>query len=207
MGRGIALLLYDRGSRKGWVVSSTPRPHFTPGKDPVPIVQEAGWAPGPVLIGGKSRPHGDSIPYCPARSQSIYRLSYRAHLGSPSILPWVCELKTADVWKRHNRDWWGIMQKYWTPEWTCWEQTWIRDRKYETKYVPQRLLSRSVVATQCSRNHFICEKYETVRSFKLHFLQNSHLLRLHTSASDSKGVGNVPRSHFVKALWALPSHS
>ena len=25
-----------------------PRPLFTPGKDPVPIVQEAGWAPGPV---------------------------------------------------------------------------------------------------------------------------------------------------------------
>ena len=23
-------------------------PLFTPGKDPVPIVQEAGWAPGPV---------------------------------------------------------------------------------------------------------------------------------------------------------------
>jgi len=28
------------------VVSSTPRPHFTPVKDPVPIVHEAGWAPG-----------------------------------------------------------------------------------------------------------------------------------------------------------------
>ena len=26
---------------------------FTPGKDPVPIVQEAGWAPGPVWTGGK----------------------------------------------------------------------------------------------------------------------------------------------------------
>jgi len=26
-----------------------PRPgRFTPGKDPVPIAQEAGWAPGPV---------------------------------------------------------------------------------------------------------------------------------------------------------------
>ena len=25
------------------MVSSTPRPHFTPGKDPVPILQEAGW--------------------------------------------------------------------------------------------------------------------------------------------------------------------
>jgi len=49
------------------VVSSTPRPHFTPGKDPVPILQEAWWAPGPVWTGGKSRPHRDSIPDSPAR--------------------------------------------------------------------------------------------------------------------------------------------
>jgi hypothetical protein len=28
-----------------------PRPLFTPGKDPIPIVQEAGWAPGPVWTG------------------------------------------------------------------------------------------------------------------------------------------------------------
>ena len=33
-GRGIALLFHDRGTRKGWVVSSTPRSHFTPEKDP-----------------------------------------------------------------------------------------------------------------------------------------------------------------------------
>ena len=26
------------------MVSSTPRPYFTPGEDPVPIVQEAGWS-------------------------------------------------------------------------------------------------------------------------------------------------------------------
>jgi len=32
------------------VVSSTPRLHFTPGKDTVPILQGAGWAPGPVWI-------------------------------------------------------------------------------------------------------------------------------------------------------------
>ena len=32
----------------GW---SAPRPdRFTPGKDPVLIVQEAGWAPGPVWM-------------------------------------------------------------------------------------------------------------------------------------------------------------
>ena len=50
------------------MVSSTPRPHFTPGKDPVLVLQEAGWAPGPVLRGLKSRPLRDSIPDRPARS-------------------------------------------------------------------------------------------------------------------------------------------
>ena len=38
------------------------------GKDPVPILQEDGWAPGLVWTGGKSRPHRDSIPDRPARS-------------------------------------------------------------------------------------------------------------------------------------------
>ena len=79
VGRRIAILFNDSGTRRGWMVSSTPRPHFTPGKDPVPILQVAGWAPGPVWTGGKSRPHRDSIPDRPARSQSLYRLSYRAH--------------------------------------------------------------------------------------------------------------------------------
>ena len=79
VGRGIALLLHDRGTRRQWVVSSTPWPHFTPGKDSVPNVQEVGWAAGPVWRGGKSRPHRDSIPDRPARSQSLYRLSYPAH--------------------------------------------------------------------------------------------------------------------------------
>ena len=80
VGRGIALLFHDRGTRRGWVVSNTPRPHFTPGKDPVPIVQEAKWAPGPIWTGGKSRPYRDSIPDRPAHSQSLYRLSYPAHI-------------------------------------------------------------------------------------------------------------------------------
>jgi len=76
VGRGIALLFHDRGARRGWVVSSTPRPHFIPGKEPVPIVQEAGWAPGPVWTGGKSRPHRDSIP---DHLVQLYRLIYPAH--------------------------------------------------------------------------------------------------------------------------------
>jgi hypothetical protein len=46
--RGTALPFHDHGTRRGWGVSVTPRPIFTPRKDPVPIVLEAGWAPGPV---------------------------------------------------------------------------------------------------------------------------------------------------------------
>ena len=78
VGRGIALLFHDRGIRRRGV-STTPRTLFTPWNDPVPIVQEAGWAPGPVWTGGKSCPHRDLIPDRPVRSQSLYRLSYPAH--------------------------------------------------------------------------------------------------------------------------------
>ena len=39
-----------------------------PGKDPVPILQEVGWAPGTVGTGGKSRPHWDSTPDRPTPS-------------------------------------------------------------------------------------------------------------------------------------------
>ena len=81
VGRGIALLFHDHDTRRGWVVSSTPRPHFTPGKDPVPILQEVGWTPGPIWTGGKSHPHWNSIPDHLARSQLLYRLSYLAHIS------------------------------------------------------------------------------------------------------------------------------
>jgi len=68
VGRGITLLFHYCGTRKGWVVSSTPRPHVTLGKEPVPILQEAECAPGPVWTGGISRPHRGSIPDHPSRS-------------------------------------------------------------------------------------------------------------------------------------------
>ena len=70
VGRGIALLFHDRGTRRGWVVSSKPWLHFTPGKDPVPIVQEAGWAPGSVWTAGKSCPHWGSTLDRPAHSSA-----------------------------------------------------------------------------------------------------------------------------------------
>ena len=49
VGRGIALLFHDRGTRR-WL-ASRPGRNYTPGKDAVPIVQKAGWAPGPVWTG------------------------------------------------------------------------------------------------------------------------------------------------------------
>jgi hypothetical protein len=80
--RGIALLFHDHGIRKGWGVSVTPWPLFTPEKDLVPILQEAGWTPGPVWTGAENLapPTGIRFPDRPARSQSLYRLSYLAHI-------------------------------------------------------------------------------------------------------------------------------
>jgi len=45
---------------------------FTPRKDPVPIVQESGWAPGPAWIGAENL----TPPDLPARSETLYRLRH-----------------------------------------------------------------------------------------------------------------------------------
>jgi len=68
VGRGIALLFHDRGTRRG-VSGQQHAPaalysrerlgtHFTRGS----------WVPGPVWTGGKSRDHRDSFVYSAARS-------------------------------------------------------------------------------------------------------------------------------------------
>jgi hypothetical protein len=51
--RGIALLFHDHGTRRGEGLASRPG-RLTPWKDPVPIIQEAGWAPGPVWTGAEN---------------------------------------------------------------------------------------------------------------------------------------------------------
>jgi hypothetical protein len=68
--RGIALLcFYTTALDGGWGVSVTPQPLSIPGKDPVPIVQETGWAPGPVWTGAENlAPTGIRSPNRPARS-------------------------------------------------------------------------------------------------------------------------------------------
>ena len=46
VGRGIALLFRDRGSRRGWVVSSMPRPTLPPGKTRCPFYRRLGGPQG-----------------------------------------------------------------------------------------------------------------------------------------------------------------
>ena len=59
----------------GW---SMPRSgHFTPGKDPVSIVKEAGWASEPVWTGAENlAPTGMRSPNRPARSESLRYTDY-----------------------------------------------------------------------------------------------------------------------------------
>ena len=87
----------------GW---STPRPcRFTPGKDSVPIIQEAGWAPGPVCTGAENfAPTGIRSPHRPARSKSPYRLRYlvaqgKDKLSKPISLPIALKIFTCGYQK------------------------------------------------------------------------------------------------------------
>ena len=105
MGRGIALLFHDHGNRREWLVSSTPRPHFTPGTIRYPLYRRLG---GQVWTGGKYRPNGIRSPDRPARSQSLYRLSYPAHPDRFTSWKWprcplqrrLCELQ----WRSGSSD-------------------------------------------------------------------------------------------------------
>ena len=76
---------------------SAPRPgRFTLRKDPIPIVQEAGWAPqgrsGRVRKISPPPQPGFDPPDRSARSESLYRLSYRG----PLMLS-ICDIKE-QIW-------------------------------------------------------------------------------------------------------------
>jgi hypothetical protein len=52
----------------GWVVNATPRPLYPRERDQVPIVQEAGWAPGPIWTGAENLP---TPPFDPRTVQPV----------------------------------------------------------------------------------------------------------------------------------------
>ena len=87
--KGKVIPVWPRGWVEVWLYSSMTA--ATEGREwsaarlglplpPVPILQETGWAPGPVWMGGKFLLHRDSIRHHPYRSQSQYWLSYQAHI-------------------------------------------------------------------------------------------------------------------------------
>jgi hypothetical protein len=72
MGRPCITLLFlqPRPGWGGWSKPSSGR--FTPGKDPVPIVWQVGWTPGPVGTGADLAPTGIRSQDRPARIESLY---------------------------------------------------------------------------------------------------------------------------------------
>jgi hypothetical protein len=70
------------GTRWGWVVSVTPWPRFTPGERTPGTHWIGGWAGPRAGLDAEARrkilcPFRGSNPDCPARSQTLYCLSYR----------------------------------------------------------------------------------------------------------------------------------
>ena len=90
---GIALPFHDHGTRRGWGVRVKPRTLFNPGKYPVPIVQEAVWAPGSACTGAENLAlPGIRSPDHPARSQSQYWLRFPAHSSSIELSKYASHL-------------------------------------------------------------------------------------------------------------------
>ena len=79
VGGSIALLFHNHGTRMGWVVSSTPRPLYPRER---PGNHCTGGCVGPQGRSGRPGnldPTGIRSPDRPARSRSLYRLSYPTH--------------------------------------------------------------------------------------------------------------------------------
>jgi hypothetical protein len=61
----------------GWVVNATPWPLHPRERVPIPIVQDAWWAPGPVWTAAENLvPTGIRSPDRPYRSESLYPVRY-----------------------------------------------------------------------------------------------------------------------------------
>jgi hypothetical protein len=82
--KGIALLFHVHSTRRGWEVSVTPKPLFTPGKTRYPLYRRLAGLQGRSGQVRKISPFtGIRSPDRPVRSQSLYRLRYPAHIIFP----------------------------------------------------------------------------------------------------------------------------
>jgi hypothetical protein len=90
---------------RGEWFNATPR-LLSPGKEPVYIVWEAGWAPGTVWTNGENLAHTHiRFPKRPTRSESQYLLNYRG--------PILCTSLDSYTSSDHNLRTWDLCYKHW----------------------------------------------------------------------------------------------
>jgi len=69
----------------GWVFDALPRPLDPRVRDPVPILQEDGWAPGPVRTGAEDFTLSGFLSVnISAHSELLYRLRYPPTIFHPT---------------------------------------------------------------------------------------------------------------------------
>jgi hypothetical protein len=84
------------GARWGWMINATLQLLYTRERDMILIVEETGWAPGPVWTGVENlAPTGIRSPDRQVRSESLYRLSYR---GPHVLLKHALNINSDSVW-------------------------------------------------------------------------------------------------------------
>ena len=76
----------------GWVGNANPLKLYSLETDQVPIVQEAGWVPGPVWTVTKNLAHtGIRSPDRPSRSESLYRPRYPGSQNIGETKEYICK--------------------------------------------------------------------------------------------------------------------
>jgi len=132
-------------TRRRWGVSVTPRPLFTSGKDPVPFVQEAGWAPGPVWTDAENLAStGIRSPDRPALSKSLYRLRYPSHNTQYSAILLFTASEDVLDWK------WRCWLRY-GKQCRCWRMC-----KY-WRHCPRKIVNQDMNPGTHTRSHvFMC---------------------------------------------------
>jgi len=172
--------------RKGWVVSVTPRPHFTPGEDSEPILQEAGWAPGPVWTGGKSPPHQDSILDRPARCsvaiptqlRGPHRIEYYYHYSIMNYLNGsICVVISGTV--HISGKWRSYLERH-------------KENRWKKLHCKLLFMQTTDVSASCYGRGGSCKTRYSLTGRELSPVKYS---RINSTQSPASGAGNVSESN------------
>jgi hypothetical protein len=109
----MALLFHDHGTRRGEGSALRPGRSLPPGKTRYPLYRRLGGLQGRSgQVRKISTPSGIRLPDRPARSQSLYRLSYRAHNFYKLNLNFQMVHKFLHIFSTWKLLWWR--RNYWS---------------------------------------------------------------------------------------------